>query len=301
MMPTIKAGWLKQATIQVNAPKQSIIEVLRKRMGRYEEGRSREVLHASDITKDNFCPRREAFLDLAGVKKGKGGYVATALRLTYDMGSRTAQQLIEDWAGDAAVGDWKCRRCGDTRTMCKRPANGCVKSKDCLWEYREVVVVSMEFGVSGSLDLLFDVGTPKLLPVELKTVAAEEFDKLLAPLPEHRLRTNLYMKLIADSASPYKESINVHEGRVLYVSRGYGRKNDQHGGEILPFKEFVVQRNDEDLKGVLSRASQLKVFRQVGSMPSGICHTAMDKTAKACEQCAQCFSGAFPAQQGPLL
>ena len=159
--------------------------------------------------------------------------------------------------------------------------------------------VSKEYGFTGSIDVFFDVGAPKWLVTELKIMKPEDFEKLAAPLPEHRIRTNLYMKLIADSNDPYKDKINVFEARVLYVSRGYGKKNVDHD-QILPFKEFVVKRDDTDLQWVLKLAKQVKVWRETGQIPSGICKNPLDKTAKNCSASKHCFSGSFPAQQEAL-
>jgi hypothetical protein len=67
-------------------------------------------------------------------------------------------------------------------------------------------------------------------------------------------------------------------------------------GEILPFKEFVVERDDDGIKPYLQRAKGLRIFREEKKMPSGICATATDKYAKKCEHCKACFSGDHPAQ-----
>ncbi len=293
-------GWLKSAVINSNKPKESIIQVLRKQIGGYEEGRSREILHASEVTKPYFCPREEALLDIQGVKVGKGMYIPTALRVTFDMGNAMAKALLEEWVPDSVVGNWNCRRCGAQRTMTGKPKPGCTKHEDCIWEYEEVRVMSEQCGASGGIDMLFSAGTPKLLVTELKTINPDEFEKIVAPLPEHRLRTALYLKLWAESNSPYKDQINLHEGRVLYCSRGYGKKNLDFDGEILPFKEYVVKRDDDSLSPILKKATQLKVFRDEGKMPAGICNTALDKAAKQCSSCVACFSGKHPAMQEPL-
>lgn len=122
---------------------------------------------------------------------------------------------------------------------------------------------------------------------------------MLVPLPEHRIRTSLYLKLVSDSGSPYLNHINLHEARVLYVSRGFGKQHPVYK-EILPFKEFVVERDDSLFQKPLILAKQVKVFRESGKIPSGICKTALDKRAKACEVCAQCFSGKHPSEQEAL-
>lgn len=299
-------SWLQQATVLANTPKHSIIDVLRKNMKGWEEARDHKVLHASDITKPNFCPRQWAFYDILGVKP-EGSYVGTALRATYDLGHAVARELIENWAGQSAVGNWKCRRCDNHVTMTKKPLNmycQANKHKKCDWEYEEVNFVSQKTKVSGSIDVMFDLGTPKYALTELKTYAADEFDKMVAPLPEHRTRTNLYMKLVAESGSIYTQDINLHEARILYVSRGYGKKNADYD-EILPFREFVVQRDDNapDLVYAIRKAEQLALFREVGveAMPGGICGSPGDKVAKSCKQCSVCFSGKMPSKQEWLV
>lgn len=299
-MPGLK-GWLKTAIIESNTPKHSIIEALRPRLGGFQNGRDRSVLHASDITKPSFCPRHEAILDTKNITKGQGYFVNTALQVTFDIGNMTEELFVERWAGDIVYGHWRCRRCGKSATMTNKPETGCIHSKDCIWKYRQFSVQAPEYGVSGSTDALLNVGTPKLLVTELKIMGPEQFDDIVIPLPEHRIRTALYLKLIAESNSVYKDNININEGRVLYVSRAFGKKNDNHKGEVLPFKEFVVERQDEVLAPLLQKATQLKIFREQKLLPSGICNTALDKTAKTCSSCKECFSGAMPSQQEKLL
>jgi hypothetical protein len=286
-------SWLKKVVIAQNKPPEdSIISVLKSNMSGYRPGRDRSVLHASDVTKPNFCPRKWALMDIEGTKSSPE-YANTATRATWDIGSMTARVLIENWAGEHVVGNWMCRRCHQQRTMCSKPKGMCSIGGKHDWAYEEVVFVSKEYGISGSIDALFDVGKPKLVVTELKIMAPEEFATLLAPLPEHRIRTSLYLKLIADSGTPYLDRFNLHEARVLYVSRGYGKKNEKFG-EVLPFKEFSVHRDDGGLLDLLAKVQSLKKFREIGVVPCGICNTALDKPAQTCKLCKTCFSGDYP-------
>jgi hypothetical protein len=180
--------------------------------------------------------------------------------------------------------------------MSHYPAGACGDGSAHVWEYREVSVFSKELGISGSLDVLLDLGTPRYMMVELKIISPEEFATLVAPLPEHRVRTALYLKLMADSDHPYKEKFNLHEARVLYVSRGYGKMN-QEFGEVLPFREFVVKRDDASIADLLERARGLQDFRQKGVMPVGVCSTAVEKRAQKCSVCKACFSGDYPPKK----
>lgn len=244
-------SWLKTAIVNAMAPKLGVIDILRQNMGGYQPARDHQVVHASDTTKSGFCPRHLALLDLHEQTK-KDEYISTAMQATFDLGKLTAKQLIEVWMGKKAVGNWQCVRCGEQRTMVPKPATDlCVgyqnpgKAGKHIWEYVEPVFESKEYGISGRIDVLADIGA-KLIVTELKIMKVEDWEALLAPAPEHRIRTSLYLKIISDSHSAYADQINLHEARVLYVSRGYGKKHPIHG-EIMPFKEFVVKRDDQVL------------------------------------------------------
>lgn len=288
-------SWLRQAIHHTTKPTHSIIGVLKMHLGGSQPGRSMKVVHASDVTRTEFCPRRWAFFDLFE-KDPPQDFVGTAMDVTYQMGLETERMLIEEWAGTSVVGNWKCRHCGDQRSMVPQPNGRCspLHPRKHDWAHVQMVIEAPEYGIQGAPDALFDIGAPQLVVTEIKTMNPVEFDGLLVPLPEHRLRTNLYMKLIDHSHHPWKGAINLQEARVLYVSRGYGKMNAEWN-EILPFKEFVVKRNDADLAEFLKRAAALKAFRTIGLMPHGICTTALDKTAKKCSVVHPCFGGDYMA------
>lgn len=293
-------SWLRNALHQTTKPKQSIIGVLKQTLGGSQPGRSMKILHASDVTRPEFCPRRWALFDLLD-KDPPMEYASTAMDVTFQMGTLVERMLVEEWAGEAVVGNWRCRYCGDSRTMVPKPSGYCTLmegSKKHWWQYRQMVVEAPEYGINGGIDALFNIGAPQLIVTEIKTLNPTEFETIVTPFPEHRLRTNLYLRILDESHHPYKEKINLSEARVLYISRGYGKLNPTWN-EILPFKEFVVKRNDADLTEFLARAKRLQVFRTIGLMPVGICTTAFDKIAKQCSVVTQCFSGAYVAGHYP--
>lgn len=291
-------SWLKNAIHQMTKPKQSIIGVLKEHLGGPRPGRSMAILHASDVTKVDFCARRWAFFDVLE-KNPPSEFLSTALDVTFRLGNAIEAMVIEDWVGDAVVGNWQCEYCGVHRTMIPKPNGHCAGTaghppRKHWWRHRQMVVDAPEYGIQGAIDALFNIGAPQLVITEIKILNPTEFEVIMAPLPEHRLRTNLYMAILDQSLHPFRDKINLHEARVVYISRGYGKLNAEWN-EILPFKEFVVKRNDLDLNEFLKRAKLLKVFRDQGVMPSGICATALDKIAKACSVCQPCFSGKYPA------
>lgn len=291
-------SWLKAAHLKATKPTQSVIGVLKLHLGGPRPGRSMKVLHASDVTKTDFCPRRWAFFDVLD-KDPPMDQVSTALAVTFDMGLAAERMLVEEWAGESVVGNWLCRYCGDQRSMVSHPSGHCKDGRKHWWQYRQLVVNETDLhGIQGGIDALFNIGAPQLVVTEIKILNTKEFEDILVPMPEHRLRTSLYLRILDESQHPFRDKINLTEARVVYISRGYGKLHPQWN-EILPFKEFIVKRNDADLAEALKRAEELKTFRQTGLMPHGICMTAFDKIAKGCSVCQVCFSGQYPAGKYP--
>jgi hypothetical protein len=73
--------------------------------------------------------------------------VPTALRVTYDMGKENARILLEEWAGDAAVGNWRCRPLRPDKGTYDQP--GCVKHADCLWQTAWTFSITAEANWTG--------------------------------------------------------------------------------------------------------------------------------------------------------
>ena len=277
----------------------SLVEIIKENMAGREPARSHATMHASDLTKPYFCPREVALMLTTNTVK-KSSYIPVALRVTFDAGEMTSDLVRTKWLGQYAVGNWQCAKCGTVKTMTTNPGKVSCKAGNkhsllCLWGYKEVRFEHAHYKVSGGIDVLVNDGTGKLLVVEIKTMSATEFDKLLAPLAEHRLRTNLYMNLIENSMNPWRTGIDTKQARVLYISRGHGKKD--LSGEITPFKEFLVDRDDSVLQNLFVRAEQIMVYKKEGLIPNGICDTSFSPAAKQCSCTKACFSGHFPHQQ----
>ena len=260
-------------------------------MSSYDQHRGTEVVHASDLTKD-FCPREYA-IHAIECKAIKGMTVNAAMRHTFDMGRDIEARIQNDYLGDIAVGHWQCESCDEWRTFSKRPKTGCDREDiRCRWRYREVRLPAFEGALTCGLDLLLDVSKPKLRMVELKTMIKEEFEKLEAPLVEHRIRTTVYLHMIREST--WADQINGDEATVLYVAKSYGKWNADHG-QITPFKEFTVKYDPKVIEPLLKLAGDFQRWREDGIMPKGVCPTSTCKRAKKCAVVQQCFSGNFPA------
>jgi len=270
----------------------SIKRMIHALVGGMEDARSNKKIHASDLTNEDreFCPRERVLVSKLDLKP-KPRMISAPMRMTFDLGWATQQVLNDKWLRDRMVGSWKCQSCSATRAFTPFPKDGCNNIKAwCNWKYQEMVFIHQDIPMfSGSIDAFVDVGQPKLHMVEVKIMDKDYFKALKAPLSEHKLRTNLYLRLIAESTTSFKEFIDTSVATVLYVMRGFGSKGDD--GEISPLKEFHVKRNDADTDHLIKLAADAAKGLEGGDIPDGICHSMTCPRASKCPVASECFSG----------
>jgi hypothetical protein len=260
-----------------------------------------ETVHASALTADEgFCPRAYALYDVTKAKAGSR-WLTTSERMTYGLGDAVAEMVVDAFADmGKAICHWKCVACGHVHEFCARPIK-CAVCGVRRFKYKEVRFESAVTGASCGVDMLVNVGDGKLRPIELKTMAADAFKALAAPLGEHRVRTKLYLRIIAESAHNWAKLVLTERATVFYVSKsacGCASPDLKEWGikeGFSPFKEYVVERNDAETETAAKRATIVKQFRQGQiDMPAGVCPTAMSKRAQGCRLRAACFSGEYP-------
>ena len=279
----------------------SIKYQLHNHLSGYEKGRPMANIHASELTKpEGFCPRAYALSDVTKQKPGDR-WLTTSENITFHLG-RVMQDSVVDWMGDMgkAIGHWKCLACNHLHQFQSRPFK-CEQCASKVFKPEEVRFVSAATGASCGVDMLAALGGTKLVPIELKTMAADQFKTLIAPLAEHKLRTNLYLRIIAESDHPWASMVSHERARIMYISKsGYGCADDSLKAMGIkegfsPFKEFEVARDDDQTQDPAMRSKVVKDFRdgQV-EMPRGICPSALTNRAKGCALKAACFSGEYP-------
>jgi len=292
--------------ITKHVKKISIKRLIHERLSGFREARGYKRIHASDVTKPEYCPREVRLMDVLNVK-AKDEFIGTALAITFDHGEENNSMVADRWLRDLAVGDWLCKECGHLHLFTKVP-HTCVKCNSRSLVYREVRFTSEKSGVSCGIDLFLDVGRPLLCPVELKTIDRNKFKDpdpkkkggLKAPLAEHKQRTCLYLRSIAESNNPNKDKIDTNTAVILYRSKGHGVKDTEVGDydfrddRISPFKEFIVHRDDTLTDLPVRRAWAVRTSRDLGVIPEGICSVAFCKRATQCHVTAACFSGNHP-------
>ena len=270
--------------------------------GRDKE-RPLKTVHASELTKpEGLCPRAYALYDVTKKKPGTQ-WLSTSTKLTFQMGRDQERNTIEAFAEmGKAVCHWRCLGCSRLHEFQSRPYK-CAGCGINAFKPEEVRFESAVNGASCGVDMLLALGEPKLRPCELKTMAADQFKELKAPLAEHRLRTSLYLRLMAESDHSWASMVNHQKATILYISKSaYGVVDETLGGigvkeRFSPFKEFDVVRDDKATDYLVDRAKIVKDYREkkIG-MPCGLCPTALSKRAAGCDYKTECFSGDYPPQ-----
>jgi hypothetical protein len=292
-------SFLKKLSTAV--PSGSLKYLLHNHLAGPEDGRPYANIHASELTKpEGLCPRLYALADVTKAKP-KNEWLSTSDQVTFRIG-RELQDATVNWFADMgkAIGHWKCSACGALHEFQLRPAK-CGTCHSRHFHPKEVRFKSEINGASCGVDMLVAMGDTKLVPVELKTMDKDLFKGLVAPLAEHRLRTNLYLRIIKESAHVWSKQVDVSRAIVFYISKGgFGCADPQLKAWGLydgfsPFKEYEVKRADKETDYLSARAKVVTDFRagKIG-MPTGLCSTAMSKRAQGCNLKGVCFGGDHP-------
>ena len=281
-------------------PPRSVRELLHRGIARYQKPRPLDVIHASDLTseREEWCPRAVALMELEGVK-AEPELITTAQRVAWEISSAVAEQVVR-WLSNQnrAIGTWVCARCNEPHYFSREPER-CACCEREVFHFEEYRFTSAYSDASCGIDLLVPLpGKKKVEIVEMKALEKVEFKALKAPLAEHRFRTNLYLRLAAESTDPNAKKVNTQCARILYVAKGgWGVRCDvakEYGindGPWSPFKEYVVKRDDEQTEEVTQKARSLKLYREgAGELPVGVCPTPLCMRAKSCKVVARCFS-----------
>ena len=253
-------------------------------------------VHASDVTSEElrFCPRQWFLMRRDGLRpRARSSHAAQGF--SHRMG-HLYQDLVTDLLGGAVFGTWRCP-CGRVEELSRRPGKcpGCGAAE---WRHVETRFVSRRAGISVGIDVLVDVGLPRLKVVEVKGLKPDEFRSLVMPKAEHRLRTALYLRVVADSPTHLRRMVDTDSALVLYVAKGgWGVRDDQvptwkvaHDSSWSPFKEYEVRRDDVLTKGPWADGAALVKAQKAGKAPPRTCGTQMDRRALACCSRAPCFA-----------
>lgn len=280
---------------------QGLKYILHQELAVTDPPRSIKTLHASELTREDieFCSRERTFLLRDGDNR-KDGRLGTSLNVTFQVGRWYENQVRNVWLRKYALGNWQCLECSHIHEYQTVPeiCDKCgTEGNYCL--YLEPRAYSPEFDCSCGIDMLL-WKDEILTPVEIKTIKAEDFKALEAPLSEHRKRTQFYLDLLSHSTwMDFDVKLNLDYGLLLYVCKGFGFKDDFEGRHGIsdaifsPFKEFKVKRLTKagGLDSVYAKALAVKKFHTNGIVPKReVCPTITCKRAKRCTYRETCFS-----------
>lgn len=265
-------------------------------------GRDLSRLHASDMTKEpGFCPRQRLIMQIIGMKP-PDEWTSASQQMVYDLGNAVEEIIIKRAIGAGlAVGDWQCFYCKTSHSMrtCPDRCTSCGKPDGMRYNQRRFY--SQKSGISCGIDLLVRGLGPKYRIVEVKTMQKDDFRKLVMPLAEHRLRTNLYMRIVDEAGDKDASLIDTKTASVIYVDKGgFGIKDPEvetwkiGDKGFSPFKEFTVYRNDNDTDIMSKLGARYLEAKQTQTICGGVCSHQSESRAMKCNVGERCWNGTFP-------
>ncbi|QIG76862.1 hypothetical protein EVC30_033 [Rhizobium phage RHph_Y1_11] len=277
---------------------------LHRHLSTIDAHRGTDTVHASELTKEGgICPRFYAINSHMPDALPERS-TTTSENATWEIG-RMWQDKLVNYFSEIGIGisNWICDN-GNCKLLYKhgRRPKECVQCGCTSFTPSEPRFVSDKIGASCGVDMLVLFPGETLWEIcEIKTIAPDEFKKLAAPLAEHRLRTNFYLRIVAESKEPITKNINTKKARVLYTTKGGYGVSDMEvrqwglGEYFSPFKEFEITRDDKATNHMAERAKIAFDYRngKIG-MPYGICATAFEDRAKSCPRSKTCFGGEYP-------
>lgn len=179
-------------------------------------------------------------------------WVGVKDRIVYGIGNalHTWIQNTPDILGDLRWGWWKCTGCW-TVQFGMSPKRGCKKCGAFAdaYVYREhEIKATPAWPVTGHPDM-FVMRSKMLRILEAKSIAGDEFEKLVAPYARHEWQIMTYMwKCSEDKDLPVP--VDGEIGYVLYITKKVGK--------TFPMKMFTVQKNTEILKQIKQKVTSYK-------------------------------------------
>lgn len=228
---------------------------------RPDEDRRTDVLHPSEIVKEDWCHRASYFALQNVPTTTPKDKPSLRLQSIFDEG-HTIHHKWQTWFKEMGVlfGNWKCSQCGCISKYTDKPV--CVVHQyDTAWEYKEVPLISSKHRIAGHSDGWIR-GIKEDCLIEIKSVGSGTFrfeaPAMLAqanndletawksvrrPFRSHLLQGQMYLHL----ANLMKEEgiIPSAPDEIVFI---YELKSNQD------YKEFVVSYTPSLVEGILDTA-----------------------------------------------
>mgnify|MGYP001279864521 CR=1 FL=1 len=276
---------------------------MRLRRPRFEEGMVSQVVNYVDNQRENarvtkgkgqythlsslidFCPRMQVLArdhNVQPITRGATGGHRVMWRIGRAVEAHIREQYIRGTDWNNVLGTWKCN-CGQIKhenTHYDHKWRSCKSCRSKPRNYVEMGLLDHEHKVVGSPDMVLFTGTAGYLPVEIKSMNAEQFATLEAPVPDHVFQVLGYQKLLRVSG------YQVHPNAILI----YCVKDFRWGS---PYKEFTIDpRNFPHVVQQIDEAFlRAKAIHETDGLPPRMtaCGSPTDTRPKQCPLLAQCF------------
>lgn len=274
--------------------------LLHQTLGREYSDRSKQIIHASDLTNVDFCSREHALHKLHNVT-GNTQFISTATKITWEYGRYIESQFRNVWLRNNIIGNWKCLDCGELcedfithheyywgkNCQCTTNAIRC--------EYSEPTFTLPNTTFTGSPDCFLQIDGG-IIPIEIKTIDKDRFALLKEPELEHVLRCKLYLYLVAHSTHPAKNTIDTSSMQIVYFSKSFGlkdtkvKKYNPADRQFSPIKEYTIERDDSAVSEIVDKLYLHYELEHLQMLPHRICENAECARAQKCNVREICFS-----------
>lgn len=253
-----------------------------------DTSRRTDVLHPSEIVKDDWCHRASWFLLKGATPPPKN--ISPKLQRVFNQGHRIHdywQEVFSDM--DRLWGNWECTTCGGLIAL------NSMRPSHCLYcgfsnniKYAEVSVYSEEHRIQGKADGILVGFKDEPLLLEIKSIgegtfrfedlsgwieAGNDFKQawanLKSPFLTHILQAQVYMKLLELMSVG---TMQTYPTKALFL---YESKVDQD------VKEFVVPKSDFGITEIFDNAT--RIVAAVKANEELACNISETGSCKKCE------------------
>ena len=270
-------------------------------ISRQDPPRTPCAVHASDVFKQDhsFCARERA-ISIKNNLSTKQKALSASQGYTFALGEAISEIIVNQFAkNNHAYGFWQCSNCKNLHFLGGQPKICPLCDSRVPHKYVECRFTSKATGIRSSIDMLTDLDADDnmLRVVENKSIEQSKFKTIKAPLAEHRLRTNFYLRNVQESDTTLSKHIHSDYGYIIYATKGFGTKGGLPTGtdwsaSYSPFKVFKVNRDDSVTDQFLDQPIKFKYWAENKKEPlpkKEICNSIKDERAKECPAAKLCF------------
>ena len=276
-MPTAPVAVVEYSGYAEDTP---MIELLKGVKPESQTFRSGEHIHVSDVI--GKCIRKIALMRQLNLRHPQES-IMEGKAITFAIGDALHDYVKGRFAKghpEKVWADWKCK-CGATLhrgTLADRKVKTCDECNTAVDQHNEVPFIDPEFLLKGTPDLLLwmdEYGAYYI--IEIKSMAANAWNELAMPLPDHKVQIALYWSIMKKAGLPLVDRVS-----VLYVNKEYSFK--------FPYKEYMIDPLSVDLSPYIEDLEALKAHTEGGALPPRItCGSNTAPEAKKCSVCVTCF------------